>query len=194
MKFIVLFPIALLSIVLVSCAHNPETGCRDGLFVSDKEKAVCMTEFHKKQLEKNRAEKAPKLSPEERAEILRKRAHAKRAGASIDEFIDAYGEPTQEEIMQGKTVYWYNSSKPFYVIFGNEGLETFMIDRETIANRQKRRREWRAQVVEERRHQDKMNIQKSQLMLNYFNSNRPKKTSTTCTSTGYGNSVTTNCY
>lgn len=89
------------------------------------------------QQEKERIHQAKlKINPNYVAEERAARIAAKRPGASIEQHVKIFGEPTTKEIMNGKDVYWYDGDEPYFVVFNNDKLESLMIDRETIDKRE----------------------------------------------------------
>lgn len=62
---------------------------------------------------------------------------AAKPGASVQNYVKFYGEPTSEEIINGDVWYWYDDpNQPLYVVFRNSKLISRFVDKDTINKRE----------------------------------------------------------
>lgn len=110
------------------------------------------------------------------AEVFEKNKSASlNANTPIATFKKYWGEPQTQEIINGQKLLWYDDQeKPFYVFFKNDLLTSFMIDRETIKQRQDAHLKNQQALDEERRHQDNLQAAKRAAALQYLSNSRPQ--------------------
>lgn len=131
------------------------------------------------------AQKRQRLQEEE---YQRQRENLKMAaGTSIGEYTKYFGEPDSKELFdKKKMVYWYNGQDPFFAVFEDGKLVSYVIDRETINRRADRndRNRRDAMFLEEQRAESRRRAWQAA-----FQSSAPVN----CTSSQFGRTTYTNC-
>jgi hypothetical protein len=111
------------------------------------------------------------------------------AGTSILEYMKYFGSPDSKELLDGKEVYWYNDAQPFFAVFQNGKLVSYIIDRSTI-NRREDQREAQGRD-EAAAHQRRMQAWGD--AINQVGQSINRKSSVDCTTRSYGNQANTHC-
>jgi len=120
-----------------------------------KQQAAEAAYYEKYELPKIRAEQ--KKEAERELKIEQARVRASKAGATIKEYVAAFGEPSSKEVINGNDVYYYDDElQPMIVVFASGRLLSRIIDREELRQREllKAQRENTNRVIEEQQRQE----------------------------------------
>lgn len=124
--------ISLLILGLVGCATTDKFGCRKPGFVN--------RAFNKAPMENYNS----CVSENDPAQIQERNAQAKwreaadnalELGTPKSIFDHYYRTPDRKELIDGKTVYWYDGAVPFYIVFKDDKVNSIIQDNETIKDR-----------------------------------------------------------
>lgn len=121
---------------------DPEFAKAEALKISEEKKVAAAAEKQKQQLEANKK-------------------NSLNLNTKMSVFKKYWGEPKTEELYNGAKVLWYDDQeKPFFVIFKDEKLASYFIDRDTIAARQNENLRQLESAEAERRHMENMEQQR----------------------------------
>lgn len=117
-------------------------------------------------------------------------AATEKFGTPQATFDEAHGQPTQTEIHEGKTVYWYrDTDPPVYFVFKNGKLESKVIDKETM--RAKEELDLKRADLRQREQANREQQKTNRMMIWQSMQNNRKRTN--CTTRYVGNTAYTDC-
>lgn len=125
-------------------------------------------------------------------ERLAKAKENEKFGTTRANFDKYHSPPDEVEMVNGMTVYWYNSTEtPMYFMFKNDKLVSAVVDRETLRERKENEARRERLASERADRAQKERFQRALLWQNAFKNNRTKTTN--CTSNQVFGTVNTTC-
>lgn len=158
-----------------------------------KEEEADLAEKKREEEERSNQEEAQRQAIAKQQLLFRNQKRVMKVGSDINEFQRYFGRANTEEIVNGDTVLWYdNPERPIFVVFKNNKLKSFFIDRQTIRDRETAQNNNAIRAAAERRHQENMNEAQAAREQAFWNNltnsiNNSRPVNTNCIKDMYGN-------